>query len=132
MIFSFANLKEKVQDCKSRIKKCAECEKEQLELTKYHHSLLMNLTVQCNIDKAEIYSLKAKIEEKEKYALAKVNEFDKFWKERQEREDGFIKQLDNVKENLPNVNKREIQIMKSILNVLDLMKMVFLGFFHKN
>ena len=92
--------KEKVQDCKSRIKKCAECEKEQLELTKHHYSLLMNLTVQCNIDKAEISSLKAKIEEKEEYAVAKVNEFDKFWKEKQEREDGFINQLFDVKEKL--------------------------------
>ena len=92
--------KEKVQDCKSRIKKCAECEKEQLELTKHHYSLLMNLTVQCNIDKGEIYSLKAKIEEKEKYAVAKVNEFDKFWNKTNEREDGFINQLVDVKEKL--------------------------------
>ena len=61
----------------------------------------MNLTVQCNIDKAEIYSLKGKIEEKEIYALAKVKEFDEFQKEKQEREDGFT--------NLPNVKKREIQ-----------------------
>ena len=91
---------EKVQDCISRIKKCVECEKEQLELTKHHYSLLMNLTVQCNIDKAEISSLKAKIEEKENYAVAKDNEFDKFWKERYKREDGFINQLDDVNKKL--------------------------------
>lgn len=84
---------EKLKDCNFEVSDHA-------NLTAYLLSVIKNMSEECSDSKNEMSKLEGRIEEKEKYALAKIEDFNKLLQAKQDREDSFVDQLFDTKEKL--------------------------------